>query len=192
MSCLKSYSSKAPEAGLPEENCNLNAVCYPWDAQSFLKNKLWILFGKECITSATITSLFKTIYDFIQRGSFWKAWIGNIPSPYGQTSLKRFYLSPFIWLRLTGFLWAFLHRFFPSWNTLGTTSQETSYTHLYPRPFTEQHMQRFGTENPHYIICMFFLLPQEASDCVISSLPCFSPNVLTWPHKHICQTPSGG
>lgn len=123
---------------------------------------------------------------------FFKACIMNIPSPFEQASLKLFYSSLFIWLRLTGFLCAFWHRFFPAVKTWGSTLQKTSYTHLYPQPCVEQHMQRFGIENPHYIICMFFLLPQEASDCVTSSLPCFTPIVLTWLHRHICQTPSGG
>jgi len=116
----------------------------------------------------------------------------NIPSPSGQTSLKLFYSSLFIWLRLTGFRCAFFHRFFPEAKTLGTTSQETSYTQLYPQPYMEQHMQRLGTENPHYTIHMFFPLPQVANDRVISSLPCFTPTVLTRLHRHICQTPSGG
>lgn len=101
-------------------------------------------------------------------------------------------LNLFICLRSTGFLCAFLRQFFPAVKTLGSTAEETSYTHLYPQPYIEQHMQRFGSENPHDIIYMLFLLPQEASDCVNSSLQCFTPSALTWLQRHLCQTPSGG
>lgn len=47
-------------------------------------------------------------------------------------------------------------------------------------------MQRFGTENPHYIICMFFLLPQEASDF---QSPMFHPHCTdTAPQAHLLDT----
>lgn len=36
-SYLKSYPRKAPGAGLPPENYNLNAAGYPWDGKSFFK-----------------------------------------------------------------------------------------------------------------------------------------------------------
>lgn len=100
-------------------------------------------------------------------------------------------LSLFICLRSTGFpLCIFTSTLSSSknfrFNFRGNFLHTSVHTSLH-----RAHMQRFGTENPHDITYMLFLLPQEASDCVNSSPQCFTP-ALTWLHRHIFQTPSGG
>lgn len=130
-------------------------------------------------------SHFKIIHDLYPERFFWESLYYEY-FIYIWTDKSKI-LSLFSCLRSTRFLFTFLHQCFPAVKTLGSTSEETSYTHLYPQPYREQHMQRFGTENPHYIIYMFFLLPQEASDCVNSSLQCFTPSALAWLHRHICK-----